>query len=209
MSKYTTELRYICENLAGVDDTVLYPSVENIIDKSVMLIFDFDFPIFDEAYRKTLCTKIVKHYYTREIGEETVGLWKLRVNERMNLIMPYYNKIYEATVRVDPFKTFETTINSNRKIDTNNDSNFTNYNLFSETPQGGLEGIETGKYLTNANKATGDNNTTGNSNDDYIERRSGFNSTSSVALLDQYRKMFVDVDKLIIGELRDLFINLW
>ena len=41
-------------------------------------------------------TKILKHYYTREIGLETVGLWKLKLDMKMNEIMPYYNKLYES-----------------------------------------------------------------------------------------------------------------
>ena len=75
MSKYTTEVRFICQSLANNIDV---NDVENIIANSIDKIFDFNFPIFDEQYRKILETKILKHYYTREIGEETVGLWKLR-----------------------------------------------------------------------------------------------------------------------------------
>ena len=55
-----------------------------------------DYPIFDEEYRGVLNAKILKHYYTREIGEETVGLWKFRLNTRMNEIMPYYNQLYKS-----------------------------------------------------------------------------------------------------------------
>ena len=38
----------------------------------------------------------MKHYYTREIGEETVGLWKLRLDAKLNEIMPYYNQLYKS-----------------------------------------------------------------------------------------------------------------
>ena len=96
MSKYTTEARYVCEFFAGNTESVGYSSIDEILEKSYNKIFDFKFPIFDENYRKPLCIKILKHYYTREICEETVGLWKLRLNTRMNEIMPYYNKLYEA-----------------------------------------------------------------------------------------------------------------
>ena len=96
MSKYTTEIRFICENAAGENASVGYSSVDRIISAAIPKVFDFDFPIFDEAYRNVLCGKILKHYYTREIGEETVGLWKLRLNTRMNEIMPYYNKLYKS-----------------------------------------------------------------------------------------------------------------
>ena len=96
MSKYTTELRYICENYAGETHSVGYDDVQDVIDDSWDKVFSFDFPIFDENYREGLCKKIIKHYYTREIAEETVGLWKLRLDAKMNEIMPYFNKLYES-----------------------------------------------------------------------------------------------------------------
>lgn len=55
------------------------------------------YPIFDEDYRKELQKKILLKYYTREICEETFGLWKLRLNSKMNEIMPYYNQLYSET----------------------------------------------------------------------------------------------------------------
>lgn len=96
MSKYTTELRFICETLAGYDTSQGYGQVNDIVNKSWDKIFDFDFPMFDPEYRSVLCKKILKHYYTREIGFETVGLWKLKLECKMQEIMPYYNKLYEA-----------------------------------------------------------------------------------------------------------------
>lgn len=103
MSKYTTELRYICETSASLTESKGYNDIQDILDESWDKIFSFDFPIFDEAYRPVLCKKILKHYYTREICEETVGLWKLRLDARMNEIMPYFNKLYESeAISIDP-----------------------------------------------------------------------------------------------------------
>ena len=96
MSKYTTEIRFICENYAGLSQSVDYQDVNTVLENSWEKVFDFPFPIFDENYRSVLCKKILKHYYTREIGLETVGLWKLKLDAMMNEIMPYYNKMYES-----------------------------------------------------------------------------------------------------------------
>ena len=96
MSKYTTEVRFICEHSAGLTDSVGYSGVDEVIGKAIPKVFSFDFPIFDESYREILCRKILKHYYTREICEESVGLWKLRLDTRMNEIMPYYNQLYKS-----------------------------------------------------------------------------------------------------------------
>lgn len=96
MAKYTTLVRSICETAAGLDASTGYANVNQVIKGAIPSIFSFDFPIFDEAYREVLCTKILKHYYMREIGAETVGLWKLWLDTKLNEIMPYYNKLYES-----------------------------------------------------------------------------------------------------------------
>lgn len=106
MSVYTTELRYICEHDAGLDESVGLSHIDDVIAASRSSIFG-SYPIFDEAYRATLETNIIKHYYMWEIGAETVGLFKLWLNNRMNEIMPKYNLMYEALefikARVNPF----------------------------------------------------------------------------------------------------------
>lgn len=96
MSKYTTQVRYICEDASGLGESVGYDNVNEVIKKAVPIVFDFDFPIFDESYRNVLCGKILKNFYMKEIGAETVGLWKMFLDNRLNMIMPYYNQLYES-----------------------------------------------------------------------------------------------------------------
>lgn len=96
MSKYTVELRYICETMAGLEASVGGDDVDQVIQNAIPSIFNFSFPIFDESYRNVLETKILMHYYTREIAHETVGLWKLKLKTKLNEIMPYYNQLYKS-----------------------------------------------------------------------------------------------------------------
>lgn len=104
MSKYTTEVRFICETSAGLSESEGFNSINTILENCRDKIFDFDFPIFDEAYRPVLENKILKHYYTREIATETVGLWKHFLDMRLNEIMPYYNKLYKTELlEFNPF----------------------------------------------------------------------------------------------------------
>ena len=98
MSKYTTEVRFICEAEAGLSTSVGYNNVNQTIQQAIPKIFDFDFPMYDEDYRNVLETKILKHYYTQEIGLETYGLWKLALDTKLNEIMPYYNEMYKSTL---------------------------------------------------------------------------------------------------------------
>lgn len=104
MSDYTSQLRFICEAYAGRTVSGSSSDVDDIIELARQKIFDFDYPIFDDAYRKELETKILNHYYTQEIGLETVGLWKLKLRTKMREIMPYYNQLYlSERLQFDPF----------------------------------------------------------------------------------------------------------
>lgn len=96
MSKYTTQLRWIIEQLT-YDNKDL--SISERISLACPKIFNFCYPIWLEGYRSTLERKILMHYFNKEIGFETVGLWKLYLEERLNLIMPYYNELYKTTIK--------------------------------------------------------------------------------------------------------------
>lgn len=210
MSKYTTEVRFICEESAGLVDSAGYKKVEDILTLAIPHVFDFDYPIFDESYREVLERKILRHFYTREICTETVGLWKLRLDDKMNIIMPYYNKLYESELlKFNPLYDVEystmkhgkrdETVTDKNKYDAvsarerTNDSKNTSegnvkandikvtkdkekgngsdssnsWDLYSDTPQGGISGISNayedpslGKkaYLTNARNVTNSGN---------------------------------------------------
>lgn len=105
MSKYTTEVRYICESNANLEESKGANDVDTIIANSWNKIFTTNCTFFDDNYRSVLCSKILKHYYLREIGCETVGIWKLWLNTKLEEIMPYYNQLYEsALLDYDPLK---------------------------------------------------------------------------------------------------------
>ena len=169
MSKYTTEVRFICETAVGLTESKGYSDVNEIIDKARTSIFNFSYPIFDESYRNVLETKILKHYYTREIGAETVGLWKLWLDTKMNEIMPYYNKLYlSELIEFNPLYTHNITKEHTGEGtgETSNEGNVSSTNTtngtakveskvnvedkYSDTPQGTLSNVKSMTYLTNA-----------------------------------------------------------
>lgn len=219
MSKYTTEVRFICEELSGYSESQGGKNVDQVLENSWNKIFDNSWSIFDEEYRKILCKKILKHYYTREICSESAGLWIMWLNRRMGEIMPYYNQLYESEkLKFDPLTDTDVTTTSNRKIDTINNEDITSNNisrdLYSDTPQGALQGVESETYLTNARKISdsGSSNSsgTGNSNDAYLENIKGKRGGENYSdMLKKYRDTFLNIDMLVINELEDLFFNLW
>lgn len=227
MSKYTTEVRFVCEMYAGLTESTGLSGVDSVIEQARSKVFDFTYPIFDEAYRSVIETKILKHFYTREIGAETVGLWKLWLNTRMNEIMPYYNKLYKSELLdfnplYDVDMTRERTVSndgttvSSGSSQTSVSSNDNSY--YSDTPQGGVGILHDLQYLTNATMDNGEvetagttsNNSTINNTEEYLERVRGKNGGTSYArMLEEYRATFLNIDMQVINELNDLFMNLW
>lgn len=250
MSKYTTEVRYICETAYGLKESKGADSVDEIINGCLDKVFNFNFPMFDESYRKVLESKILKHYYTREIGYETVGLWKLKLNTKLNEIMPYYNKMYESELYTfNPLYTTNLTrehdesgntkvsggSDTNGKVDghtwteSHSDSSADSKDKYSDTPQGGLDGITADTYLTNArlindtnhsdnngdvwNDDTNENHvlthSDGESTNHYLETVVGYEGKNASEMLLKYRQTFINIDMMIINELEELFFQLW
>lgn len=210
MSKYTTEVRFICEQKAGLEGSVGASDVDEVLGKCWNKVVTSNFAIFDEAYREKLVSKVLKHYYLREIGAETAGVWMLWMNTKFEEIMPYYNQLYEsAKLKFEPFYDVDYTRSSQRDVTENEHGSYenksqtessgsstdtgktgntrtgkttevgstggTSKDLYSDTPQGALTGVESETYLTNARKVT----ESGNSNTDVDETVTD-NGTSEV-----------------------------
>ena len=162
MSKYTTEVRYICETSAGLGESVGYSNIGMVIKNCLPKVFDFDFPIFDENYRSVLETKILKHFYTREICEETVGLWKLRLDTKLNEIMPYYNKLYKSELlEFNPLYTVNLTRTTKTNLDSErNENEKLNDNTSTSRTIEGEEEVDTSNSGRNTGSETGTSNNT-------------------------------------------------
>ena len=237
MSKYTTEVRFICENSAGLSESEGADNVDSVLDKCWNKVFNFDFPIFDENYRQVLCRKILKHYYTREIAHETVGRWKLALNAKLNEIMPYYNQLYKSELLefnpfydVDLTRSREGSGTSNRtsnNTETNSGtsknvssgsgtSNTDTLNRFSDTPQNSMDtqGIADNVPLTTVTKVNEDNTTTNESTDTLTRNDSKTgNSTENINNTDNYietvkGKQGTENYSSLLKKFRETFLNI-
>ena len=183
-----------------------------------------DYPIFDENYRSILNTNIIDYYYFREIGFETVAQFNHYLNNKMNIIMPYYNKIYIATLKeINPLNNYNLTEKYEKIYEgsgnntTNDTSNSDSLNAFSDTPQGNVSNNEITKlnYLSEAtqNKANYKNLSTSNMKnkamENYIKNTSGTQGIPESEMIRKYIDSLLNVDKMIIEELSDLFMKVW
>lgn len=195
MSKYTIDMLSLCEFYAGFNgeygalDGANYKDYKEIIKTARAKIFDFDYPIFDEAYRVPLETKFLNTFLFREIAFPEVARWKHRLMQKFNEELPYYNQLYASELlKFDPFtdvdmkkdytlkekgsrdknntvthdnthKDRETvSANDTNKLSgtdsTSGTANSTSKDKYSDTPQGGLEGLENDTYMTDARIVT-------------------------------------------------------
>lgn len=138
MADYTTQVRSICEFYAGKSSSGGYEDINAIIAAARPKIFTETYPIYDGGDRAALETKILKHYYMREIGFETVGLWKHFLNTRMIEIMPYYvNYMAQGVNSFNPEGTIDLTRIYNETVnDSGNSSDTHEINTTTTTEYG-------------------------------------------------------------------------
>ena len=245
MGKYTLRLEEVCNYLYNNQESVLNNTnfnnewgggfntelpnpFENEVDVDTIIsnvrtkIFDFDYPLpnGDETTKTNLETKIIKHYYMQEIGFETWGRFKLALNERMNLIMPYFNELYKSIklqgdnplTNLDITEVRNTTNSSTNEITNNGTNNSETREVYEDTPTSNLGNTD---YATNITTATGNNtsnntsNGTASGNEDMNRTISGLSGYSKQDMIQRYRENILNVDEAIINELYDLFMLIY
>lgn len=98
----------ICEKIYYEETGNITSDISEIVKVAKNKIFDFDYEIFDSAYKPVLETKIIKHYYLRRLCVADYDKWKLFIENVMNEIMPYYNQFYKAeTMEINPLYNFK------------------------------------------------------------------------------------------------------
>lgn len=171
MSVYTTELRYIIERINDKNVVSGYNGINELIENAIDSIFE-KYPIFDESYRNVLNTKILKHYFFYEIGTETKGQFLFYLNEKMNLIMPYYNKLYLAWLHeFNPLYNVDTTTEHSGK---SNDNEYTESHekatAANDTTAKETNTLSSTKELNETTDSRNENSSTENSKDKNTRR---------------------------------------
>lgn len=207
-ASYTMDVRTICETYANVESPGWsdQTTVDTIIDSAIPKVFNFSYPIFSEDYRNVLEHHILQHFYTREIAFQTVGRWKLGLQQKLNDIMPYYNKLYESQeLDVDPFNNIDVTETSESSGNTTSKNNTTKNGTSVTTGSSetndtadGTSGTETndttdGTSGTKTNGTTTTNNkqeTTSSHTDAFSDTPQGtLSNVDNLTYLTEYRKI--------------------
>ena len=207
MSKYTMTIKDIVKDYSA---DVKSPDIDSKLDVARGLIFDFNYPVLDEATKKRIEIAILKHYYMREIAFESVGIWKIKLNDRLNLIMPRYNALYnKQDLNLSPYVNGYVNESGNTTGNSNTNVNNEDWQTTSDTPQGILTDLKEGKYSSMA-VYTENNDTTGNTNNSNYERMQ--ESLNGVTYAEAFRNYFdniISIDEELVNEFSDLFLVIW
>lgn len=203
MSMYTTTLR-------------------NIIESGYELKAFQNYPIYNESQREYINSAIINHYYFREIGFETVGVFDWYLSATLNEIMPYYNKLFEAiAMEIDPIHNHVYEENSTSEGQNSGNSNSNNKgitkNVYSKPADGSvnLNDIAENMY---ANDVTFNNDSSeneyeygGSNKNTYIKNAKATMGISQSEMLAKYkRNMFSVIQELVNDKnLRQCFLGVY
>lgn len=180
-----------------------YVKIKNLAKEGRHVIFNFDYPLTENISKEDFECMILNNFLIRRIGFDTVTLFRIRLNVKLNEIMPMYNKMFDSLKNWDIFNDGETTTRTgtNDKTIANEESSENTMNIESEnsisnsmttntensntnisdrrgsnTPQSQLDNVREGKYVTNYNYDT--NTDTGESESTVNGTNNGSSSSS-------------------------------
>ena len=208
MSRYTTELRFIIQNTSReeveswftdyeLEDYLTADEIEVIEERGTWT-------------KEKLAKLIVDHYYMHEIGLETVELFKHQAKVAMREIMEEkLPLIYSASISYNPMVNvdFTETYTSENEQDGNADG----LNVNSDTPQGQISkaAILAGSYASSTGASEGTSHSEGTQS--YTRHQIGNSGalTTAQALVRDYRKNIIMINKDIIDDLSSLFMRIY
>lgn len=225
MAKYTIELRNIINNFYSREEVenwfkdyclnnYLRPNeIETILNANIWS-------------KDRLARAIVDHYYMREIGYETIGLFKHYAKVYMQEIMERYLPLiysncidYNPLVNVDYEETFTRNITGSGESESSSTNNASGLSVNSDTPQGQITkaNILAGNYASNTGASETESSisdTSSNSNttdETYSKKVKGNSGVSATAqkMIQQYRENIIAINEQIIKELDKLFMGLY
>lgn len=212
MAKYSIELRKIIETV-GEEEVKSWFMRYELSD----YLTDEEIDVIDERgtwNKGKLAQKIIDHYFMREIGFETVALFKHQVKVAMQEIMEEkLPLIYSASIKYDPLVNVDFTEEYTGQNAGNSQSNSNGLTVQSDTPQGQINKAEilAGKYASNTSANDIDDTTTTSGSESYTKRTKGNSGVSATAqkMVEQYRDNIIMIDRDIIRDLGSLFMSIY
>lgn len=208
MAKYTIEL-----------DTLLRDT------NFILFNFDYDFYTDNIEIKKKFEQKFIDRYRFNEIGFETVARFKHYLKTSLNEIAPYYRQLYESELRCndidfmlnkDYTESFIKNLDSLVKSTESQDSNYSDITNESNINDGVSDvNLSKGNLTSvsgNENKSNilGQGTNESSQSESYVLKGQGnIGITSSAELLQKWREVMINIDQMILDDLKDLFMSIY
>lgn len=149
--------------------------ISQIIDNTAEQVIPDSFAIWEGGTTKEVKSAIIRHYWMREIGLETVAYWQYAIGTRLQEVMPWFVQAHnhltdmgnifdnqnsvvtdslEHGEKITKSGTDTTTVQSSTTqtgtIDNSGTDNTDTESQRSDTPQNGLTDVKQGRYLSEA-----------------------------------------------------------
>lgn len=199
-------------------------------------IFDFEYPLSSNINKSDFETLILNHFIKRRIGYQTVTDFQIHLETKMNEIMPFYNKMFDALENWEIFNDGEVTTKTGTDNRIQNSSNSSSNSLHnqstnttqttndrrnSELPQSQIQNVQNASYLTDYtldqnNGSSTDNSTatgTASSNTQATDNNT-YNETvtrtpaDKIAILKEMQENIQKIYTMIFKDLDCLFYQL-
>ena len=225
MAKYTIELRKIIDNFYSREEVESW--FKDYCIENYLTPIEVETILNANIWNKDrLASSIVDHYYMREIGYETIGLFKHYAKVYMREIMERYLPLiysksieYNPLVNVDYEETFTRNITGTGESESTSNNSASGLSVNSDTPQGEISktNILSGAYASNTGASeteseitdsSSNSNTTDETYTKRVKGNSGVSATSQ-KMIAQYRENIIAINEQIIKELDKLFMGLY
>lgn len=121
MARYSNTIQDIlmmyCVHKHNIEPT----STKEIITTAQKDLFDFDYEFYDPLLKDEFEKQFIRHFYMREIAYESIALFKLKLQDYLDLNMYKWAIIYQRFNGLDPFVNFD--VMTERKTDEDESKN--------------------------------------------------------------------------------------
>lgn len=200
-----------------------------LIEQNLLWNFDYDFYSDDPLLKKEFEKMFNDYYYYDEIGFGAIAEFKHYLKRTLNLKMPYYKQLWNIEVlskdkdfflSKDLKESFSREVDSSNTNTTDTSSNGTaqNNSKVSNLDNGVSSAQLQQDYLTGVSQDDNTTNTTTNANSNgtgKILEKTTFESKGDIGVqtpayaVEQWRKILININEMLIQECYDLFIRVY
>lgn len=211
-------------------DTV---KISDLWQNARVKIFDFNYPLTQNLSREIFEHNILNHYLMRRINYDTVTLFKIMLENKLNEIMPKYNMLWDSQINWDIFKSgtttreyTDTTTSANTtnstatgkndntsSSDSNSIVNMTNSDSKSDVPQGQIDDVKNSEYISEyvytVNDSTSNTNGSSKSLTNTTNTAENISNSTDNKTIKETVTRTADNELDILLKYQSEYINIW